>query len=67
LQFAIIRELPQPIRPNGGGIEADEINLEDLPSHLKLEMRTGLERWLSLVKESFDRVDFASANYDNAG
>jgi hypothetical protein len=37
----------------------DEINLEELPSHLKLGMRTGLERWLSLVKESFGGVDFS--------
>jgi hypothetical protein len=44
----------------------DEINLEDLPSHLKLGMRTGLERWLSLVKESFDRVNFAASNYETA-
>jgi hypothetical protein len=43
----------------------DEINLEDLPSHLKLGMRTGLERWLSLVKVSFDRVDFATADHEN--
>jgi hypothetical protein len=39
----------------------DEINLEELPSHLKLGMRTGLERWLATVKESFDEVEFASA------
>jgi hypothetical protein len=38
----------------------DEINLEELPSHLGLGMRTGLERWLSLVNESFNKVDFAS-------
>jgi hypothetical protein len=29
----------------------DEINLENLPLHLKLGMRTGLERWLSQVKD----------------
>jgi hypothetical protein len=39
----------------------DEINLEELPSHLGLGMRTGLERWLSLVNATFDLVDFASA------
>jgi len=44
----------------------DEINLEELPSCLKLGMRTGLERWLSMVKESFDGVDFAAAEYENA-
>ena len=37
----------------------DEINLEELPSHLGLGMRTGLERWLSLVDETFKQVDFA--------
>jgi hypothetical protein len=37
----------------------DEINLEELPSHLGLGMRTGLERWLSLVNETFEQVDFA--------
>jgi hypothetical protein len=37
----------------------DEINLEELPSHLGLGMRTGLERWLSIVKTAFDKVDFA--------
>jgi hypothetical protein len=42
----------------------DEINLEDLPSHLKLGMRTGLERWLATVKESFDGVEFAPAVYE---
>jgi hypothetical protein len=39
----------------------DEINLEDLPLHLKLEMRTGLERWLSQVKQSFDDAGFVAA------
>lgn len=38
----------------------DEISLEELPSHLKLGMRTGLERWLAMVQESFDPVGFAS-------
>jgi hypothetical protein len=38
----------------------DEINLEDLPSHLKLGMRTGLERWLALVKHSFDEAGFVT-------
>jgi hypothetical protein len=37
----------------------DEINLEELPSHLGLGMRTGLERWLSQVNETFEQVDFA--------
>jgi hypothetical protein len=37
----------------------DEINLEELPSHLGLGMLTGLERWLSMVKDTFDLVDFA--------
>ena len=37
----------------------DEINLEELPSHLGLGMLTGLERWLSMVKNTFDKVDFA--------
>jgi hypothetical protein len=37
----------------------DEINLEELPDHLGLGMRTGLERWLSQVKDTFDQVDFA--------
>jgi len=37
----------------------DEINLEELPSHLGLGMLTGLERWLSMVKDTFDQVDFA--------
>lgn len=37
-------------------IYTDEINLEELPRHLKLGMRTGLERWLSMVKEVFDGV-----------
>jgi hypothetical protein len=36
----------------------NEINLEELPSHLGLGMRTGLERWLSQVSETFDAVDF---------
>jgi hypothetical protein len=44
----------------------DEINLEELPSHLGLGMRTGLERWLSLVKDSFDEVNFAPVAYENA-
>ena len=34
----------------------DEINLETLPKQLRLGMRTGLERWLKLVKETFDEV-----------
>jgi hypothetical protein len=38
----------------------DEINLEDLPLHLKLGMRTGLERWLSQVKENFDEAGFVT-------
>jgi hypothetical protein len=38
----------------------DEINLEELPSHLKLGMRTGLERWLSQVKQSFDEAEFVT-------
>jgi hypothetical protein len=38
----------------------DEINLEELPSHLKLGMRTGLERWLSQVKQSFDEAGFVT-------
>jgi hypothetical protein len=37
-------------------IYTDEINLEELPRHLKLGMRTGLERWLSMVREVFDSV-----------
>jgi hypothetical protein len=45
----------------------DEINLEELPSHLKLGMRTGLERWLSQVKQSFDDAGFvAPAMLENA-
>jgi hypothetical protein len=44
----------------------DEINLEELPSHLKLGMRTGLERWLSIVKEGFDGIDFAAAEHEDA-
>jgi hypothetical protein len=38
----------------------DEINLEELPQHLKLGMRTGLERWLSQVKQSFDEAGFVT-------
>jgi hypothetical protein len=38
----------------------DEINLEELPSHLKLGMRTGLERWLSQVQQSFDEAGFVT-------
>ena len=34
----------------------DEINLEALPKQLRLGMRTGLERWLKLVKETFDGI-----------
>ena len=34
----------------------DEINLESLPKQLRLGMRTGLERWLRIVKETFDEV-----------
>jgi hypothetical protein len=34
----------------------DEINLEELPRYLKLGMRTGLERWVSIVKEIFDEI-----------
>ena len=37
----------------------DEINLEELPEHLGLGMLTGLERWLAMVKDTFDQVDFA--------
>jgi hypothetical protein len=37
-------------------IYTDEINLEELPRHLKLGMRTGLERWLSIVREVFDSI-----------
>ena len=37
----------------------DEINIEELPSHLGLGMRTGLERWLSQVKDTFDKVVLA--------
>jgi hypothetical protein len=45
----------------------DEINLEELPSHLKLGMRTGLERWLSQVQQSFDEVGFVAPEvYENA-
>ena len=36
----------------------DETNLEELPDHLGLGMLTGLERWLSMVKDSFDQVEF---------
>ena len=43
----------------------DEINLEELPSHLKLGMRTGLERWLSIVKQTFDEIYVASANIES--
>jgi hypothetical protein len=43
----------------------DEINLEELPAHLGLGMRTGLERWLSMVKESFDGVEFAPVADEN--
>jgi hypothetical protein len=38
----------------------DEINLEELPLHLKLGMRTGLERWLSQVKQNFDDAGFVT-------
>jgi hypothetical protein len=44
----------------------DEINLEELPSYLKLGMRTGLKRWLSMVKESFDRTGFAGGEYESS-
>jgi hypothetical protein len=37
----------------------DEISLEELPHHLRLGMRTGLERWLAAVAENFNEVDFA--------
>jgi hypothetical protein len=37
-----------------------EINLENLPLHLKLGMRTGLERWLSQVKQNFDEAGFVT-------
>jgi hypothetical protein len=37
-------------------IYTDEICLEELPLHLKLGMRTGLERWLATVKEVFDGI-----------
>ena len=43
----------------------DEINLEELPSHLGLGMLTGLERWLSMVKDTFDKVDFAPTGNEN--
>lgn len=51
----------QLIFPNLNDLIADklyteEINLESLPTHLKLGMRTGLERWLSIVKQTFDEV-----------
>ena len=39
----------------------DEISLEELPSHLKLGMRTGLERWLSIVKQTFDEIYLSPA------
>jgi hypothetical protein len=35
---------------------SDEISLEELPQHLRLGMRTGLERWLALVEETFNGV-----------
>jgi hypothetical protein len=38
----------------------DEINLENLPLRLKLGMRTGLERWLAQVKQSFDEAGFVT-------
>lgn len=34
----------------------EEICLEKLPSHLKLGMRTSLERWLGIVKRTFDEI-----------
>lgn len=40
----------------------DELNLEELPSHLGLGMLTGLERWLATVQDAFDQVDFAPAD-----
>lgn len=44
----------------------DEINLEKLPASLKLGMRTGLERWLSVVKSVFDEVFQPELNYKEA-
>lgn len=44
----------------------DEINLENLPKHLRLGMRTGLERWVRLVKETFDEVFLKDKAEDKA-
>jgi hypothetical protein len=34
----------------------DEINFEELPSRLKLGMRTSLDRWRNTVKQTFNEV-----------
>jgi hypothetical protein len=34
----------------------DEISFEELPPRLKLGMRTSLERWLGVVKRTFDEI-----------
>lgn len=34
----------------------DEISFEELPSHLKLGMRTSLDRWRNTVKRTFDEI-----------
>jgi hypothetical protein len=34
----------------------EELSFEELPSRLKLGMRTSLERWLRTVKQSFDEI-----------
>ena len=44
----------------------DEVNLEALPKQLRLGMRTGLERWLNLVKATFDEVFFKDKATDQA-
>lgn len=41
-------------------IYTDEICPEDLPAQLKLGMRTGLERWMKIIKENFDEVGFSA-------
>lgn len=56
----------QLVFPNLNDIIADklyteEISLEELPSHLKLGMRTGLDRWLATVRRSFDEIYAPSA------
>lgn len=40
----------------------DAINLENLPSRLRLGMRTVLERWIHNTKEQFDKIFKASVN-----